>query len=236
MAVVYDGLDPIPHVNTAARENPGSNKSFSIRVENREKAYFDDDGRLIHGAAWDDLIGPISMATAGLSAPTTEAFGDTGYPGVFFRHDQDDEVYWTLQTSHRWDRTTSLYFHLHIVPMADPVSAQVIRFDGAYAWAHYGQIVPANAAWTAITAVSHTVNPGDLRVPAIVALVTIPSGTALESDILMIRVRRPGSADATDTYTTSKPGSGTAAANVCILYGDAHYQVVKAGTATEIPS
>ena len=184
---------------------------------------------------YDDLLGPATAATAGLSAPTIEAFGDTAYPAMFFRHDQDDDAWWTFQTSHRWDRTTPLYLHAHIVPMADPVSPQIVYLDGSYAWAHYGAIVPAAADWTAITPVPHTVSPGQLRIPGIVSLAEIPAGTALESDILIVKIRRPGSSNASDTYTTSKPGSGTAAANVCILSVDCHYVTQKAGTQTEIP-
>jgi hypothetical protein len=187
------------------------------------------------GGPWDDLVGPAVSALQD-AAIVTEAFADTAFTASFYVYDQDDAICWTLQTSHRWDRTTSLYFHLHIVPMASPISAQVIRFDGQYAWAKYGSAVPLAVGWTTITAVSHTVIPGAGMKATIVPIVTIPAPVdALESDILLIRIRRPGLSDAADTYHTSKTG-GSAKANVCILSGDAHYQINKDGTSTEIPT
>jgi hypothetical protein len=207
-----------------------------IKRDGITKAWFDYNGVLHESTeAWDDLLGPAAsgLKDAGM---VTEAFADTAFTATFWEYDRDDAICWTLQTSHRWDRTTSLYFHVHIVPMANPATAQVIRFDGSYAWASYGQTVPSNSGWTAIPAVSHTVNPGDGMKATIVPLVTIaPPALVLESDILLIRVRRPGNSDAADTYQTSK-SPGSAKANVCILSGDAHYRVNKRGTLTEIPS
>jgi hypothetical protein len=187
------------------------------------------------GGPWDDLLGPAASALKD-AAIVTEAFADTAFTANFYVYDQDDAICWTLQTSHRWDRTTSLYFHLHIVPMATPLATQNIRFDGQYAWAHYGTAVPLNVGWTTIPAITVPVTVNDGMKAMIVPLVTIPPPSpAFESDILLIRVRRPGLTDALDTYHTSKTG-GSVKANVCILSGDAHFQVNKDGTATEIPA
>jgi hypothetical protein len=180
---------------------------------------------------WEDLQGAVAVA-GGVAAVTNEVYGDTDFPDVFMRHDQNDLLYWKLQTSHTWDITTAIKFHLHIIPMANPAAAQVIRFDGSYAWFQRGKRTPLFTAWTPF-AVSHTVNPGDLEVPAIVNLFSAtPPEDIGPSDFLRIRVRRPGAADAADTYTTSK-GSGTAAANVCIDSADAHYQRNAPGTVPE---
>jgi hypothetical protein len=184
---------------------------------------------------YDDREGPIAVA-GGLAALTLESYGDTDFPAYHFRHDQDDKLFFTIQTSHRWDTTTPLYFHLHCTPMADVATPKVIRVSGTYAWFRYGVQTPLAADWTPY-AVSHTVNPGDLRVPTIISLLTAtpPEGTK-ESDFLMIRVIRPGSSDALDTFTESKPSAGTAAANLALGSGDAHFLSVKAGTVTEIPT
>ena len=183
---------------------------------------------------WDDLLGP---AASGLkdAGVVTEAFADTNFTAIFLEYDRSDAIYWTLQTTHRWDRTTSLYFHIHWVPMADPVTTEVVRFSGEYAWAHIGGAIPLATGWTPIPAQSFSVAPGDVLKHKLASIATIPPPSpAFESDILLIRIVRPGATDAADTYHTSK-SPGSQKANVCILSGDAHYQVQKAGTATEIP-
>jgi hypothetical protein len=238
-AVIRGGSDSV-NVAACASDSPDTltadgTRIHSFRSGGAEKAYIDKDGELHHGATWDDIQGP-ALEAGGNATLTQEQFGDvTGTQLLFMRHDQDDTLTFAMQMSHRWIPNTEVRFHAHIVPMAAPASAQVIRMTGKFAWMKYGAAVPANAAWTAFEA-SHTVDPGDLLKPTIIPLfATTPTGSK-ESDFLVAVVTRPGQSDSADTYTTSKAGAGTAAANVCLLNCDAHFQVSKAGTHTEIPT
>jgi hypothetical protein len=190
-----------------------------------------DQTTLAANDGWDDAEGPIAIA-GGLAALTLESYGDTDFPFYFFRHDQDDKLFFTIQTKHRWDLVTPLAFHLHVIPMAAPAAPQVVRVSGTYAWFQRGVQTPLAAAWTPF-AVSHTVNPADLRVPAAISLVTTTVPANIQaSDFLLVRVIRPGSSDALDTYTTSKSG-GTSQANLALMSGDAHYHSNRPGTPTE---
>jgi hypothetical protein len=49
----------------------------------------------------------------------------------------------------------------------------------------------------------------------------------------LLRMMRSGSASPRDTYTTSKPGTGTAAANMGLLSVDVHFQSTRAGSINE---
>lgn len=193
---------------------------------------------------WDDVLGEI-LPGLSLSAPTAEPFRDTGFVAYFFRHDQDDDLHFRFQLPHRWKAGTDVKLHIHIAPMVDPsASPQYVIWEARYAWADYGRALPAVSGWTTVEART-TVSTGDAFKATITPLFTAtPPGTAKESSILCVRVRRLGSSAPstpgwTDTYTTSKaspPTPVTAQANVMILSCDLHYQSEKIGTTAEIPT
>lgn len=184
-------------------------------------------------AGWDDQQGDISQGVAS-STLTYQAYRDTPFLMYFFRHDQNDVLNMRYQFSHGWNPQTDVLAHLHLIPMADPVSPEVAYFTGVYAWAGFDLEVPALSSWTAFTA-SLTINPGDAFKEKFLPLFqATPAANATESDILLIQVQRAGT-DPTDTYTTSKTG-GTAAANLGILSADVHYSRNKVGTEAPIPT
>ena len=180
---------------------------------------------------WDDIQGRITLGDA-VANPTYEAYRDTPWKTWFMRHDQDDELHLSLQMSHSWDPTTAVRFHIHMIPMADPLTAQNIRFTGYYSWAGFGVETPALSGWTPFTA-DKIVSPGDVYKEMFVQCFEADPPGSLESSILLIYLKRDSGT--ADSYTTSKD-HGTPQANVCILAVDAHYQKDKEGTATEIPA
>lgn len=181
---------------------------------------------------WDDLFGDVGQAV-GASALTQEVFRDTTYQMIFMRHDQDDSLHFRFQMPHSWDPETSVAMHVHLVPMADPVSDQVVRFAGQYVWVHAAMEIPAAASWTTFTSLK-TISPGDAHKEVFAGLFTAaPLANANESDVLLVQVTRTGT-DPGDTYTTSKP-SGTAQANLGVLYADLHIQKSKIGTELPFP-
>lgn len=187
-------------------------------------------------ARWDDILGEI-LPGATTSAPAVDAYRDTGFQAYHFVHNQDDELNFRFQLSHRWNRG-EVRVHVHWIPCVNPATEQYVIWEARYAWAHYGAELPALTGWTTVEARA-TVGTTDQFKATITPLVaTTPTG-AKESSFLMFRLRRLGAATPatpgwSDTYTTSK-AYGTASANVMILGCDAHYQSEKIGTIEEIP-
>jgi hypothetical protein len=208
--------------------------SFYSDAGSTERAYIGKDGEYVNKVPlWDDVQGPVTQA-GGISALTFEAYRDTGFFTYFMRHNQDDTIYLTYQMPHSWDPSTSVRPHMHVIPMADPASTEVVRVTGKYAWAQVGVELPADASWTSFT-VDTNIATGDVHKKKIISLAVIaPPSNPKESNVLCLWVKRPGLSDAADTYSTGK-GSGTAAANLCILSVDTHFQKQKLGSLTEIP-
>jgi hypothetical protein len=220
--------------NATALATSGA-KLLSVQNNSVEKAYIDPDGRLYHGITWDDMQGPANAALIGASAPTNEQYRDTLARLMFFRHDQDDSLTFTYQTSHRWIRDTEVQVHIHYIPMVTPAADQVVRIQYSYVWAHPNAAVPANTSWTtSFTDITIPTSGADTHNEKLAGLFnTTPSGSK-ESSILIVNITRLSSSTS-DTYTTSK-ADNTAAANFCVLSVDAHYQSNKEGTTTAIPA
>jgi hypothetical protein len=233
-SLVADGASSVGHtLDTSSLLSTAGAKLLSLKNQTTEKAYVDLDGRYINTTGlYDDVQGEIAQAAIA-GALTFEVYRDTEYRAYYFRHDQNDTLHMSFQMPHSWDRGT-VYPHIHIIPMVNPAAAQVVRFTGKYCWSQVGVALPADASWTAFT-IDHTVNTTDEFKQTVVGLATItPPTSPKESNVLLIWVRRPGLADAADTYTTSK-ATGTAAANLMVVSIDTHIQKVKVGTTTAIP-
>lgn len=183
---------------------------------------------------WDDLQGDVSEGAAA-GALTYEAFRDTNFRLYFFRHDQNDQLYFRYQLRHSWLYSQPIYPHLHLLPMSNPGAAQVAYFSGSYAWSQVGQAeIPAAASWTPFTA-SLTVNPGDRYVQKILPLVTAtPPSYARGSCFFLVQIARLGTNPA-DTYTTNKD-HGTGAANLGLLGGDLHFRASGSGSIAQYPT
>lgn len=183
---------------------------------------------------WDDQLGDISEGVGGASL-TYEAFRDTPFTMFFFRHDQDDALNLRFQLSHGWDPDTDVRCHIHIVPMADPAAPRTLRFTGYYVWSIHGSVIPELSGWTAFTS-DMTISPGEAHKERVANLfVTTPPAGIVESSVLLVHAKRPGSSDAADTYTDSK-SPGLAQANVGLLSLDLHYQREKLGTVSFAPT
>ena len=179
---------------------------------------------------WTDILGEITQGTSS-AALAYEAYRDTPFKFYFMQHNQADELHFKLQTPHSWDPRSPIRTHLHFTPMANGAGTFALR--GYWAWSIAGVALGALSTWNAWTA-SVSLVGADWYVPAILPLFTAnpPVGGAKESSRLLIYAVR----DLTpDTYQTSKD-HGTSQANICLEYLDAHYQVAKAGTVTEIPA
>jgi hypothetical protein len=185
---------------------------------------------------WDDMLGDISQGVGG-AALTYEVFSNTPWNLYCMRHDQNDTLSMRFQFSHKWRPGTDVYPHIHVLPLADPISTEQVYFDGYYVWTtseNPSNPVPALSGWTRVTKYL-AVDPGDINVQRLVDLGPItPPSWAKESAILLFYIRRSGTSLG-DTYTTSK-ADGTASANLGLLYFDIHYRVNKSGSLLQIPT
>jgi len=202
------------------------------------RSYVNSSGTYVQSSGvWNDLIGEFNNGPSPGGDLTYEAYGTTPNMKYFFRHDQANSASLTYQMRHGWDSGTNVKLHGHFIPMSDPAGAEVIVFSGTYCWSIVGQVVPTSTAapeWVAFSA-THTVNPGDVNKQFVVGFADIPPSGARESSILLVNIARNGPSTA-DTYTTSKPGAGTPAANLCGIGADVHYRVIKPGSEIEFPT
>lgn len=180
---------------------------------------------------YDDLQGAIGDGNLakGSAALTLEGFRDTEFPMYFMRHDQDDVITITYQMPHTWDTTTSVWPHIHYVPMA--AASGNVYFSFSYVWVPRGELAPALASWTTGDK-TIAIAAGDQFKHLAAGFATIaPPASAGASTMLLMKFTRLGD-NILDTYDTDKTG-GTAAANFGILYLDLHYQKVRAGTTSQ---
>ncbi len=198
----------------------GSGDGFYIYDHEHHEAPFDD--------RWDDEKAELHEGT-GQAALTYEAYRDTGFFMKFFRHNQDDNIFLTFQMSHQWDTTTSIRPHMHFFPMSS--GSGNVLFNYAYAWTCVGGALSSSSGWTS-GSITFAADPSMQYNQKIASFGTIaPLANSKESNILVFKVERSGT-DPSDTYVANKD-HGTAAANVGIMFFDAHYQKIKAGSVIE---
>lgn len=204
-AVILDGLQLVSFTGSGARE---------LSVLQRRIADWIDVVRT--GTSWTDLRGSVQEGLS-LSALTAQEVPNSS-DVVFkcFRHDQDDDLSMIFQFPHQWDGT-SVYPHLHIMPLA--AGAGDIAFTWKYAWLPVGGKLDGYSTPQTVTT---SVTADDMYRHIVVGLGEVaPSmGRGSTSDHLVVHVYRDASED---SYTTSKAW-GTAAANVAALDVDVHHR------------
>ena len=186
---------------------------------------------------WRDLLGDVENAI-GTSELTYEAYADgTDTSPMLLRYwhaTQDDKLYFRFQLDHWVDLTGQVRFHVHLIPMSLPVAGEsdIVRWTYHYAFAPVNANVP-RGGWTTAT-ISQTITPAQQYQHIVVPIfnANIPAGIAASSFVL-VRLTRPGSSDAADTYSVDKAGPGTGRANLAILGADCHAQASRCGTQGE---
>lgn len=208
-----------------------------VLVDNSEGDAIKIAGKEYHEAPfddrWDDLYGEIHEGTGG-AALTYEGFRDVGFNMRFFRHNQNDNIFMTYQMPHCWNVSSSIYPHMHFVPMANGNGVAI--FDYVYTWQDVGDLIPASSGWIS-GSISCSLSSSDQYTHMVRHFGPIsPASSSFprESSILFFKVERPGASNSSDTYQTGKD-HGTAAANLGILFFDLHYQKNRAGTTSQFP-
>jgi hypothetical protein len=173
----------------------------------------------------------IDQAAVGNTPLTLEAWRDTPFLFYFFSRNQDDAVHLKFQMPHKRDPTTSVKPHLHVAPMAN--ASGNVRLAGRYAWwgVNAGAL-PAWAGWTSFSVTAPFAAADQYKQIPVPLFTAEPRVGAHASDFLLIHLARGGSSDVLDTYEGSKD-HGSAAANLCLVGLDTHYQIGRLGTDDE---
>jgi hypothetical protein len=218
---------------TAVSSTTGKIVSFYSDTGATERSYVDASGSYVNVyTLWDDIQGPIGYDSFVTSTMVFENYGSAPWKTYFWRHSQSDEyMYMHYQLPHAWKRDTEVRPHLHFIPMVNPVASQTFAVAGSYAWVvGFGTTLPTSS-WTDFSATISVSTTSAFTEAVLPLFNSTPTGSK-ESAVLCISVRRNS---AVDTYTTNKVG-GTAAANICLLSLDTHYQREKQGTLEAIPT
>lgn len=166
---------------------------------------------------WTDQQGTLTQAAAA-SGLLLEEIRDTPFRIYWFKHNQTERIDLSYQFDHRWDKT-EVQPHIHILPSA--ATTGNVTLSGRYFWSapNSGIAFPAWADWTPWT-VTRAITAPENGTEVVFNLFTTtpPTLAAVDSASLWITVSRVSGGD---TYTGSKAG-GTAAANVGLLFLDAH--------------
>ena len=179
-----------------------------------------------YGERWGDALGNVEQTRR--RGFVSENYRDTNTEVEFIKHNQVSYMDGAIQFDHDYILDSEIRLHVHHVPMAN--ASGDVRFEWQYTFAIPGHEVPAVASWTT----GHTIlslTAGDQYKHKADTLFTLTPSGAAPSSILLFQVSR-NTSHADDTYTTDKD-HGTAAANLGILYFDAHYRKGSPGTATE---
>lgn len=185
---------------------------------------------------WRDLLGDVENAI-GTSELTYEAYADGTNTSPmllrFWSATQDDRLYFKFQLDHWVDMLGQIRFHAHLIPMSLPVAgvSDIVRWTYDYAFAPVNANVPR--VWTSST-ISQQILPAQQYQHIVhpIININIPANIAASS-FFLLRLTRPGSSDAADTYSVAKAGPGTSASNLAILGADCHAQASRAGTQGE---
>lgn len=182
---------------------------------------------------WGDLPASVAVDTKGSVGLISEAYRDTGFFVKFFRSNQNDSVFMSFQMPHSWNPSTSVYPHIHVIPMSS--GSGVVKMNYAYSWCLVNEALPAGRNWIS-GSVTASYTPSDQYVHRVISFGSIsPPANAVESAMLVFKIERPGMSDNEDTYQMSKGGGTTAAANLAVLFFDLHYQRIKAGSTSQYP-
>jgi hypothetical protein len=138
-----------------------------------------------------------------------------------------------MQINHNRRPGTKIHdLHMHYIPMVAPGGVKVVRMQVSYQWCPIGVELADPTGWTTPGATSLTINPGDEFKHLIYELITtpiaVPTGDSYSS-LFACQVTRLGNSDAADDYEAGK-AVGTGAANLGLVFIDAHYESDRDGS------
>jgi hypothetical protein len=181
----------------------------------------------VFGNRWGDATGSVRQVKK--NGFVAEQYRDTGHEMEFVKHNLDATMTGELPIDHDWDLDTQIVVHGHCLPMAN--AGGNVYWTWQYYFSSLDIVVPAVAGWTTGNTTT-TFVAGDQYKHTHVPIITFTPSGANAGAIIVFDITRK-STDVLDTYDTDKDHE-TGAANLGILYIDAHYQHGRAGTETEL--
>jgi len=184
-------------------------------------------GMLTVDRQWDDLRTPANAIkiTGALNLPVWDVFLPNPGPGTqLLWFDNSDQVFFNIQMPHDWWEGTTIYPHVHWVPVNGAAGNVVWYFE--YTWANIDAVFPATTTVDFLDAAAGTANTHQIATHSIAGAQVSIAGTGHTiSSMLVCRLYRDagGPAPAPDTY---KALAG-------LLEFDIHYQKDSFGSVTE---
>jgi len=234
------GVDSLGDNTVLVQSASGSTVCHATELRVAKAAIFTSTGRGDWVASevatgWTDLTGSAAAATVGVSSPTFEEVGTTGWISAHFRHDQADDLHYVFQAQHSWDEITAMRAHVHFIPLANG--------SGDIYWSFRAVPLPVGATFNPTGALTnhyniYSVTAADQYVHKLaglspyIAVPAIPAGNTGSGTMILGFLQRIGT-NPSDTYTTNKTLAGTAQANVLYLSMDLHYWAMRYGTRAE---
>ena len=175
--------------------------------------------------SWNDLIPAATIVRDGPSAAAYTQFGTTGfYLPMFSDNHGVDEIFQTgFQMSHMWAVATDAHFHLHVIPSANGSAGNedvVLKLD--YQW------ININSAFSTTTNTTVTatfrVGAADANTHLIWEFAALSGSGKTLSSGLVATITRLSKTSASDNYT----------GNVYLIFTDAHVEVDRIGSASEV--
>jgi hypothetical protein len=149
----------------------------------------------IPNGVWDDLMIPGHGVKGGASAPSFATFSTYGNMAYLFAGNQDNDVYFSAQLPNSYMEGSSIVPHIHWAEGGTTGAGTNVVWELVTQWANMGAVFPAgstNYITNSITGTNWT-----HQISSFPAL----SGTGKTvSSMLMCRLRRLASANASDDY------------------------------------
>jgi len=164
-----------------------------------------------------DSFGQMQTVLSGVTTWTLRALRSTK---VAVPHIAKNDVFsYKCQLNHDKELATNLdSFHLHMIPITDPASGDVIAIDYGYTWLADGDTYPLTMASTGTAQIQlDDADQFKYLIKAVVTNITAPTGEGYSSEFIIQCTRRK---DALDTY----------AGEFALLDGDVHYKTNHLGS------
>jgi hypothetical protein len=174
----------------------------------------------------DDIQCDVASAAGGSSLGTL-AIRDTGFSVGSFQNANDDTAFLSFQMPHKKKLGTAIdSVHIHYYLPTAPTASDTVLIDYAYTWYKNGDTIPAISGWTTGTK-THTFAGTEAQystgIISVITNISAPSGETY-STILLVKLTRNSTGIGSDTY----------AADLGIIYFDAHYVTDRMGSINEI--
>lgn len=202
-------------------------------LANDNTVNIDEDGHLTlagDATVWEDLRFPATtIGRRGNSDPGWVQVADDGSAsvgvwGLGFSDTTDEEVYCAVQLPHSWKEGSSIYPHVHWMPLTATVPSRGVTWALEYSWANIGVIDGVGSAVTFGNTTTITADDNGVMTASEHRMINFDPITAAGktlSSMLMCRLYRDVS-DANDDY----------ADDAVLLEFDIHFEIDSLGSDT----